>query len=302
MGAVLEIPDHFVTKFDTTWRHLVQQTESRLRETVTVDSFDGKEKRYNQIDSTTMDLVSGRAQQTVQSDISLPERWLRTNVYDKAFVQDEWDEAFLGEVSAPTSQFMRAAMMAYNRLVDSTIANALGGTAYTGANGTTGTVLPSGQKVAINYVASGNATNSGLTLAKLIKARSILRKNEAIMPDERIVLAISQQQMDDLLLNVDQVANTRYSDVKALQEGVTKEFLGFYFHITQLLPYSGSAGSGTRLCYAYPQSALMFADGGKKSYMDILPTQSHALQVRVTARVGATRMEEKKVVEIACLE
>ena len=197
---------------------------------------------------------------------------------------------------------MRAAMMAYNRLVDSTIANALGGTAYTGANGTTATVLPSTSKVALNYVASGNATNSGLTLAKLIKARSILRKNEAIMPDERIVLAISQQQMDDLLLNVDQVANTRYADVKALQEGVTKEFMGFYFHITQLLPYSGSAGSGTRLCYAYPQSALMFADGGKKSYMDILPTQSHALQVRVTARVGATRMEEKKVVEISCLE
>jgi hypothetical protein len=299
MSAVLQIPDHFVTKFDTTWKHLVQQTESRLRETVEVDTFDGKEKKYNQIDSTELDLVTTRAAVTTESDIALPDRWLRTSIYDKAFIRDEWDDTFLGEVSSPTSEFMRAAMQAYNRRVDKSIALALGGTAYTGADGTTGTTLPSAQKVAVNFVAPNTTgSNSGLTLAKLIKARSILRKAEAIAPGERVVFACSQQQIDDLLNNVDQVANTRYADVKALQEGSVTTFMGFYFHITELMPVASSI----RSCYAYPQSALKFADGGKKSYMDILPTRSHALQVRVSARLGATRMEEKRVVEIACSE
>ena len=112
-SAITQIPDHYVTKFDQTWRHLVQQAVSRLRDTVSIDSFEGKEKKYNQIDSTAMNLITGRSQVTQPSDINLPDRWLRTSVYDKAFWQDEWDETFLGEVSSPTSAIMEASLMAY---------------------------------------------------------------------------------------------------------------------------------------------------------------------------------------------
>jgi hypothetical protein len=34
--------------------------------------------------------------------------------------------------------------------------------------------------------------------------------------------------------------------------------------------------------------------------MDILPAESHALQIRTTASLGASRTQEEKVVEIAC--
>lgn len=302
-SAITQIPDHFVTKFDTTWKNLVQQQDSRLRGTVSLDSFDGAKKRYNQLGTLTLNAVTGRAQETNTSDISMPSRWMNTGVYDVALLFDEWDETFLGEVSLPTSQVMQAAVMARHRLVDSTISTALGGTAYTGKDGTTATTLPSAQKVALNFVAPATTgSNSGLTLGKMIKARSILRNAEAIAPDEKIVMACSQQQIDDLLYGVDAVANTRYSDTKALQEGGVWDFMGFRFFLTQLLPYSGSAGSGTRKIYAYPQSALMFNDSGVKSYMDVRIDKSHALQIRLATRVGATRMEEKRVVEISCLE
>jgi hypothetical protein len=36
--------------------------------------------------------------------------------------------------------------------------------------------------------------------------------------------------------------------------------------------------------------------------MDVRPDRNHALQVRSVARLGAVRLEEKKVVEISCLE
>jgi hypothetical protein len=44
------------------------------------------------------------------------------------------------------------------------------------------------------------------------------------------------------------------------------------------------------------------ADAGRKVHVDIRADKSHALQIRTVASLGATRMEEKKVVEIAADE
>lgn len=300
MPALTQIPEFYPIEFETNWNHLVQQKNSRLELFTTPDVVNGEAKTINQIGEVAMSRVTSRAGDTRLSDVTLAKRWLRSYPYDVANIFDEWDEAFLGNIVLPKSDVMTAHVNAYNRTKDDVIIAALGGTAYTGADGTTATALGSGQKIAKNYVASGNAADSGLTLAKLIKAKSILGKAEALDSGESPVIAVTQAQLDDLLNNVTEVKSSDYNQVKALYDGNVEHFMGFRFVRLERLT---TIASSVRGCYAWVPSAIKF-DGGssRRSYMDVLPQKSHALQVRTVAKFGATRTEEKKVVEIACVE
>jgi len=62
-------------------------------------------------------------------------------------------------------------------------------------------------------------------------------------------------------------------------------------------------GSGDRLCYAFAQDGLKLAVGKDvMARIDERNDKSYSTQVYYCATFGATRMEENKVVEIACSE
>lgn len=295
-NVLTNIPNHYTTQFDANWRHLVQQKNSRLREYVTLDSINGKEKSYNTIDTAVMALINDRSANTRISDQAMAKRWIRPQQYDTAKLIDEWDEQLLGEVVLPTSPIVQAHGAAYARTCDSVIISALGGAAFTGATGTTSTALPSSQKVAVNFVESGTAANSGLTIAKLRRAKFILDANEVDEEEERIIV-VSARQLQDLLRD-DKVTSADYNTVRALVDGSINTFMGFKFRRTQLLGLT----STVRSCFAYVKSGIVLAERGLKTHMDVRTDLSHSLQIRSVASLGATRMEEKKVVEIACDE
>ena len=160
----------------------------------------------------------------------------------------------------------------------------------------TSTALPASQKVAVNYVESGTAANSGLTIAKLRRAKFILDSNEVDEEEERIIV-VSAKQLQDLLRTTE-VTSADYNTVRALVDGAVNTFMGFKFRRTQLLPVA----TNVRSCYAYVKSGIVLAERGLKTHMDVRTDLSHSLQIRSVASLGATRMEEKKVVEIACDE
>ena len=187
-GVLTNVPNHYTTQFDSNWKHLVQQKNSKLKEYVTIDSIEGKEKSYNQIDATSMTQITDRSRDTRISDQAMAKRWIRPQQYDCAKLVDEWDEQLLGEVVLPTSPIIQSHAQAYARTCDTIILGALGGTAYTGTTGTTATVLPASQKVAVNYVETGTAVNSGLTIAKLRAAKFLFDSNEVDEEEERIMV------------------------------------------------------------------------------------------------------------------
>ena len=295
-NVLTSIPNHFTTQFDANWKHLVQQKNSRLREYVTIDSIQGKEKSYNQLDSASMVAIADRSVTTRISDQAMSKRWVRTTEYDTAKLVDEWDEAKLGEVVLPTSPIVQAHGAAYARTCDSIIISAMRGDSYTGTTGTTAVPLPAGQKVGVGYVETGATANSGLTIAKLRRAKFILDANEVDEEEERIIV-VSAKQLQDLLRTVE-VTSADYNTVRALADGAINTFMGFKFRRTQLLPITTTV----RSCYAYVKSGVVLAERGLKTYMDVRPDLSHSLQIRSVASLGAVRMEEKKVVEIACDE
>jgi len=295
-GVLTNIPNHFTTQFDNNWKHLVQQKNSRLKEYCTLDSIEGKEKSYNQLDATSMTQITDRSRETRITDQSMAKRWIRPLNYDCAKLVDEFDEQFLGEVVLPTSPIIQSHGAAYARTCDKIIIDALGGTAYTGTTGTTATVLPAGQKIAANYVESGAVANSGLTIAKLRAAKFLFDSNEVDEEEERI-LVVSAKQLQDLLRTTE-VTSADYNTVRALVDGTLNTFMGFKFRRSQQLPLA----TDIRSCFAYVKSGIVLAERGLKTHMDIRTDLSHSLQIRSVASLAAVRMEEKKVVEIACDE
>ena len=299
-----ELFEHYTTEFSGNWEHLVQQTNSRLENACVMTSFQGKEKSFNQIGTVEGRKITTRNGKTIPQNHPFAKRWIRTEAWDCVYHEDEWDEQLLGEVSSPKSDVVTAHTYAFHRSRDQVTIDALEGTAYIGPSGTDTVSLGAGQKVVVNYVHGGTGSNSGLTLAKMIKAKSILGKNEAYgqsgdKSDELIAL-VSQQQLDDLLANVDEVTNADYAAVKALVDGEVDRFMGFRFIRTELLTLNSS--TDVRTCIFYCKSGIKVASNGKSVRFAIRDDLNETLQIRTKWRHGATRMEEEKVVLVYCDE
>ena len=300
MPAMKDIPSHFTTEYASNWEHMCQQKMAKTRECVQFDTVKGKEKKYNQMAPSEMDPVTVRAGDTRISDTDLPARWLRPYPLDKAFLFDEWDSTFLGEVVLPESESIQNHAYAYNRSVDRTVIKAALNVAYTGEIGVDPVALPAGQFIAVNYVESGAVANSGLTIAKLRQAKYMLDAADNDDEDPRY-LALTAKSLQDLLRTTE-VTNHDYNTVKALVDGKVDQFMGFTFRrlSNKIMPID--TVTDIRTVVAWVKSGIKITDTGKEVHIDIRPDKSHALQIRTVAALGGTRMEEGKVVGIYCDE
>lgn len=289
------LPDHYQIDFGQNWEFLLQQTDCRLGSHVTDFPVNGKERRIDQLGTLEMQDINTRLGSASPQDLDTAIRWLKPKGRDIETRIDEFDDAMLGQLSAPDNQHVVAHANAYRRKKDSLIIAAAEGTAYTGEDGTTATSLPATQQVAVNF----SGSNEGLTLAKILEAKRILDANE--VPEEDRVFAFSSQQQYDLLNSVDQVRSSDYVNVKALAEGKLTYFAGFHFVRLELLTLNTS--TDVRTCLAWHKSCVGYGENeGRKVHMDLLPDKKHALQIRSVVGMGATRIQEEGVVDIACDE
>ena len=207
--------------------------------------------------------------------------------YEYADLIDDQDKIRM--LIDPTSTYAKAAAAAIGRKMDDVIIAALGGTAKTGSAGSTSTSLPSAQKIAHG--------SGGLTVAKLVSAKKILDEGN-VDPSIKRYIVVSPEQMEDLL-NITTVTSSDYNSVKALVQGDIDTFVGFKFITSNRLTDDGTS----RLCYAWAEDGMKLAMGKEPTAsIDVRPDKSYATQVYYCASFGATRMEEAKVVEIACNE
>lgn len=288
-----QLPEHFQTDFADNWDHLVQQKESRLENKVRRVTVNGKERTFSQLGKSKMRLITTRNGKTIASDTAMAKRWLRPKGYDEVTFIDQFDAIALKELPAPESEHVVSHAFAAKRTMDEVIIAGLEGTAYIGEDGTTAVDLGNSQKVAVNYVTTGSAVNSGLTLAKLVRAKYILDKNE--VDTEGRYFVHTAQQLADLLVNVIEVKSSDYSNVKALVDGVVNRFLGFEFVMTELLTIDVAAD--VRTCIAYQKDGIALGVGQDKTVkIDIRADLNHTIQIRTVLMIGASRLEEERVV------
>jgi hypothetical protein len=139
---------------------------------------------------------------------------------------------------------------------------------------------------------------TGLTVDKLLQAKELLDKSDVDPDDPRFVLVTAKQITN--LLGVTAVTSSDFNTVKALAQGQIDTFLGFKFIRTQRLTKDASAN---RQVIAWAKSGVLLALGSDiKGRVIERPDKSFSVYAYASLSCGATRMEEEKVVEIACLE
>lgn len=307
-GSIANLIPFYTTAFDGIWReNPAQQTMHRLAGKYQTKNVTGNQERIDFMGSQTyaMRQITARAQKTEPSDVPMYSRWLRVRPYDLTTWIDQFDPVLLGSLPNPDGSVAKNHAIAAARQKDIIGLNALLGTSYTGAQGSTAVTLPTtggvlnvGQVIPVTY-GSGSA-NSGLSLAKLTAASYLMDK--ADIEESGRHMAYSARELNNLITNVDQVNNVLYNDVRALRDGRIRDFMGFEFVRTELVPFT-SGSTTIRSCVAWQKDVLYYGFGQDvMTKIDILPQQSQAVQVYTCLLMDATRVTELGVVQVNCDE
>lgn len=294
-----EITTAFVNEYEANIDLLLQQEGSLMDGAVRRESQSSEYDYFDRIGSTAAKKKTVRHGDTPLMNTPHDRRQVALEDYEWADLIDRQDRIRM--LNQPDSAYALNAAYALGRSKDDEILTAVFGTAKAGKAGGTSVTFPSAQQVAVNYVEAGSAVNSGLTVGKLRRARTILRSGQ-VQKREKLYIAVTAQQMQDLLRTTE-VTSIDFNGVRALVNGEITNFMGFEFVEIERLNVDGSS---YRRVPVWAQSGLLLSSGegdmgimGRISERD---DKSYATQVYASGSFGSTRMEEGKVVEILCDE
>ena len=283
-----QITTAFVQQYSNNVQMLSQQKGSLLRSAVDVETVVGKNAFFDQVGTALAVKRTTRHADTPQMDTPHARRRVSLVDYEYADLIDNQDK--IRTLIDPTSAYASAAAYALGRAQDDEIIAALSGTAYTGETGSVATALPSSQKI------TEGGTN-GLTIAKLRSAKEILDA-ASVDPSIARYIAVSPKQITDLL-GTTEVTSSDFNTVKALANGEVSSFLGFNFIVSNRL----TSAASKRLCLVWAMDGCKMAIGQDlMTRIDERADKGYAHQVYVCQSIGATRMEEDKVVTIEAHE
>jgi hypothetical protein len=281
-----QITTAFVEQYSANIQMLSQQMGSLLRDAVRNESVVGKDAYFDQIGKVTAVLKTSRHSDTPQIDTPHSRRRVSLADYEFADLIDQQDKVRL--LIDPTSSYAKAAAYAMGRAMDDVIIAAALGTANTGVSGGTPVTFPAGNIVA------ANTGGTGMNIAKLAAAKQILDAGD-VDPSIKRHIIVSPQEIADLL-NTTTVTSSDFNTVKALVQGEIDSFMGFKFHVSNRLVDNGAANTQ---CIAFAEDGILLGIGKDvTARIDERADKSYATQVYYCQTIGATRMEEAKVVSV----
>jgi hypothetical protein len=290
-----QVPTHHVQQFGRNVMFLSQQMGSVLRSCVMEEQITGDRAYIDQLGPVEAQPLVSRHDDTPL--ISTPHRRRRLTPTPAAWADLIDNEDRVRTINELTSPYARQAAMAFGRLIDRKIIAAAFATSYTGQDGTTTVPFPSSNQIAHNSTNYGSAT-TGLNIGKLIDAKVRLGLGD-VDPNEELFIACTARQIGDLLSSTT-VTSADYNTVKALVNGEINSFMGFTFKVTNLIQTNSS---GHRRVIAWARSGLGLGVAQElRVEIEPRPDKNYAMQVWASHDVGATRLEEAKVIEIICQE
>ena len=283
-----QITTAFVQQYSSNVSMLSQQKGSLLRKAVEVESVVGKNAFFDQVGVATAQKRTTRHADTPQMDTPHQRRRVSLVDFEYADLIDNQDK--IRTLIDPTSSYALAAAYALGRAQDDEIIAAVSGTAFSGETGSTSVTLPSAQKIT-------ESGTDGLTIAKLRSAKEIMDSGN-VDPSIPRWIVVGPKQITNLL-GTTEVTSSDFNSVKALANGEVNSFLGFNFIVSNRL----TIGSSKRLCLAWAQDGMKMALGQDiMTKIDERSDKGYATQVYVCQSIGATRLEEEKIVTIQAHE
>ena len=282
-----QITTAFVEQYSANIQMLSQQMGSLLRDAVRIESIVGKDAYFDQIGKVTAQLKVSRHSDTPQIDTPHSRRRCSLADYEFADLIDQQDKVRL--LIDPTSSYAKAAAYAMGRAMDDVIIAAALGTANTGVSGGTAVALP-----AANITAVGTGGANTMNIAKLALAKQKLDAGD-VDPSIKRHIVVSPTEIQDLLNNTT-VTSSDFNTVKALVQGEIDSFMGFKFHVSNRLVKNAA---GNTQCIAFAEDGILLATGKDvTAKIDERADKSYATQVYYCQTIGATRMEEAKVISV----
>lgn len=310
-----QIPTAHVKQYSANVFHLSQQKGSRLRPFVRQESLRGKSGFFDRIGSVTAQKKVSRHSDTPQLDTPHSRRRVTMVDYEYADLIDQQDK--IRTIFDPANPYAQAAVWGLGRAMDDEIIAGALNDASGGEDGGTSVALPDSQKVAAHD--GSTTTGNNLNVRTLRKIKQKFDENDV---DESIprYIAITASQLQSLLGETE-VTSADFNTIRALVQGDVDMFMGFKFIRLERLGRSssnitynindGSVGAGTgtitaansRRCIAWAKDGILMALGMDiKARIEERADKSYAVQVYASMSMGATRMEEEKVVEVLCSE
>lgn len=296
-----QVPTHFVQAYSTNVEMLLQQRGGKLLSTVSQGSYTGKgAKAVEQIGPVKPVKNLSRHADTPLISTPADARWVFPNDYEWADLIDEQDK--LRMLIDPQSAYVMNAVNAMRRAQDDEILQAFFAASATGENGTTSTAFPAGQIVGVNV----GGANSNLNVAKLRAGKRLFMAAGVDLEYEKLFAAITSADHDGLLNEI-QVTSLDYNNKPTLVEGKVTAFMGYNFvpvEFSDASAYDAAAtlvNGANRLLPAWSTGAMhlgMWNDITTR--VSVRDDKRYATQVYAKTTVGATRLQEKKVVQMIC--
>jgi hypothetical protein len=289
-----EVNKAFVQKFRDSFMHLVQQKGSRLREYVRSNTdVVGKYDHFDRLGSTSAQRITSRHSDTPLISTPHSRRRVSMEDYNWADLIDKADKVRM--LADPTSEYMKAGVWAMGRTMDDVIISAMLGNSVTvdENDSSSNVALPAAQKVAV-----GSGALVDMNIGKLRSAKQILDAAD-VDPDLPRCIVMKSNQFYDLLGDTE-VQSSDYNTVKALVAGEIDTFMGFKFIRSERLTLDSNNDTQ---CVAWIHDGIGLSVGmDVKTEITERSDKNYSTQVYAQMCLGAVRIEDEKVVEIACTD
>ncbi len=287
-----EITTAFVQQYRNNLIHLSQQKESRLINAVQVkENVTGKQVFFDRLGLQTMVQLTSRHADTIQQDTPHSRRMSSLAPYTVADLIDDPDQ--IRTLIDPTNGYAKSQANAIGRQQDDIIIAAALGTAATGETGSGSQVLPAGQKVTIQV--GGGGADANLNLEKVLEAKRLMDAAE-VDEDGRFLIYNAFQLSK--ILQLEKFTSIDYNTQRALVEGTMPSFLGFTWVRSERL--TADSNSDTQV-FAFQGDGMGLGIGRlRETRITEESTKNYATQVWSYLDMGAVRIEDVRVVEIAC--
>lgn len=300
------VTDAFVQQFSGNIRMLAQQTKARLRNTVIEDTITGEASYMEQVAASAARKVTARHADSPIMNTQHLRRRIAPYDYDWGDLIDKLDKVRM--LVDPASTYAQTGAAALERGADDEILGAFFATAYTGHSGSTAVnwpagnaesvpTAPAGTQIGVNDWTYGNGSgNAGLTISKLISASVALDAAEGDENEERFIVVTAKDKGS--LLATTEATSADYNTVRALYDGKIDRFMGFQFIHSERVQLDAS---NYRRIPAYRKSAMGLGTARAiEGQISPRPDKRFAVYVYADMSVGASRLEESKLVEIKC--
>lgn len=290
----------YVTQFSTVLQLKLQQKQSKLRGRVMEGFHVGKQASPIQyIGNIAMQAPAGRFAPINRQDVDFSRRWVFPIDKEATQLIDTFDKLKL--LQDPTSQYSSVAAAAVAREWDDRIIASAFGTAQTGvdAGGLSSETWASFSSAWVVASTYGSSAASGLTVAKMIEAKRVMRKAQVEVDDEPLTWVTNSQGESDLLNQV-QFVSTEFNDRPVLTDGKVSRFMGFDIIYSERL----TSTSNVRQNIAFCKSGLYLGiwkdtenDISQRKDLSGLPYQLYT-----GMSSGATRLEPGRTLQVLCAD